>query len=121
LDSKTERLGAQRERGRDSKRKKKWLPPKKKTEESKCRENGGKGPISKTMERDLQGRPKRRNPKSFKPGAEGCGKKRKEREIEKEKGWERKYNCLKSRKGIVNIKYEIILFILLSFLLKWRD
>jgi hypothetical protein len=29
---------------------------------------------------------------------EGCGKKRKEREIEKEKGGERKYNCLKSRK-----------------------
>jgi hypothetical protein len=48
LDSKTERLGAQRERGRDSKRKKKWLPQKKKkkkknTEERKCRENGGKG------------------------------------------------------------------------------
>jgi hypothetical protein len=64
LDSKTERLGAQRERGRDSKRKKKWLPQKKKkknkkkkTEERKCRENGGKGPISKTMERDLQGLP----------------------------------------------------------------
>jgi hypothetical protein len=30
---------------------------KKNTEERKCRENGGKGPISKTMERDLQGRP----------------------------------------------------------------
>jgi hypothetical protein len=73
------------------------------------------------MERDLQGRPKRRNPKSFKPGAEGCGKKRKEREIEKEKGREIKYNCLKSREGIVNVKYERILFILLSFLLKWRD
>jgi hypothetical protein len=60
LDSKTERLGTQRERGRDSKRKKKWLPKKKKkkkTEERKCRENGGKGPISKMMERDLQGRP----------------------------------------------------------------
>jgi hypothetical protein len=94
---------------------------KKNTEERKCRENGGKGPISKTMERDLQGRPKRRNPRSFKPGAEGCGKKRKEREIEKEKGGERKYNCLKSREGIVNVKYERILFILLSFLLKWRD
>jgi hypothetical protein len=29
-----------------------------------------------------------------------------------------KYNCLKSREGIVIVKFEIILFILLSFLLK---
>jgi hypothetical protein len=46
------------------------------------------------------------------------GKKRKEREIEKEKGGERKYNCLKSREGIVNVKFERILFTMLTFLLK---
>jgi hypothetical protein len=45
-------------------------------------------------------------------------KRKEEREIEKEKGGEIKYNCLKSREGIVNVKYERILFILLTFLLK---
>jgi hypothetical protein len=38
------------------------------------------------------------------------GKKKKERE--------RKYSCLVNAEGIVNVKYEIILFILLSFWLK---
>jgi hypothetical protein len=48
-----------------------------------------------------------------------CGKKEKnEREIEKEKVGEIKYNCLKSIEGIVIVKFERILFILLNFLLK---
>jgi hypothetical protein len=49
-----------------------------------------------------------------------CGKKekKKEREIEKEKVGEIKYNCLKSRDEIVIVKFERILFTLLSFLLK---
>jgi hypothetical protein len=42
LDSKTERLGAQRERGRDSKRKKKWLPQKKKNKKLSARKMGNK-------------------------------------------------------------------------------
>jgi hypothetical protein len=41
-----------------------------------------------------------------------------EREIEKEKGGEIKYNYLKSIEGIIIVKFERILFILLSFLLK---
>jgi hypothetical protein len=45
-------------------------------------------------------------------------KRKEEREIEKEKGGEIKYNCLKSREGIVIVKFETILFTLLSFLLK---
>jgi hypothetical protein len=46
-----------------------------------------------------------------------CGK-RKDRERKKKKERERKYGCLINEEGIVNVKYEIILFILLSFLLK---
>jgi hypothetical protein len=37
---------------------------------------------------------------------------------ERKKERERKYNCLKSREGIVNVKYERILFTMLTFLLK---
>jgi hypothetical protein len=44
---------------------------------------------------------------------------KKEGEKEKEKkGGEIKYNCLKSRERIVIVKFERILFTLLSFLLK---
>jgi hypothetical protein len=39
----------------------------------------------------------------------------------REKERERKYSCLVNEEEIVNVKYERILFILLSFLLKWRD
>jgi hypothetical protein len=48
-----------------------------------------------------------------------CGK-RKDRERKKKKERERKYCCLINEEGIVNVKYERILFILLSFWLKWR-
>jgi hypothetical protein len=41
-----------------------------------------------------------------------------ERERKKKKERERKYGCLINEEGIVNVKYERILFILLSFLLK---
>jgi hypothetical protein len=40
------------------------------------------------------------------------GKRKKERE--------RKYSCLVNEEGIVNVKYERKMFILLSFWLKWR-
>jgi hypothetical protein len=52
LDSKTERLGAQRERGRDSKRKKKWLPQKKKKKKKKKKKTQRKENAEKTVERD---------------------------------------------------------------------
>jgi hypothetical protein len=48
---------------------------------------------------------------------EGCGKKKGERN-EKEKGWERKYSCLMNEEGIVIVKFEVLLFIMLTFLLK---
>jgi hypothetical protein len=48
-----------------------------------------------------------------------CGK-RKGRERKKKKERERKYDCLINEEGIINVKYERILFILLSFWLKYR-
>jgi hypothetical protein len=48
-----------------------------------------------------------------------CGK-RKDRERKKKKERERKYCCLINEKGIINVNFEEILFILLSFLLKLR-
>ena len=59
---------------------------------------------------------KKKNTEGYKL-ATGIVEKRREKK-KKEKGGERKYNCLKSREGIVNVKYEIILFIMLTFLLK---
>jgi hypothetical protein len=52
-------------------------------------------------------------------GSMPCGK-RKDRERKKKKERERKYGCLINEEGIVNVNFEEILFILLSFLLKWR-
>jgi hypothetical protein len=50
----------------------------------------------------------------------GCGKKKGERKKKKkkEKCGKRKYNCLKRREGIIIVKFEIILFTMLTFLLK---
>jgi hypothetical protein len=48
-----------------------------------------------------------------------CGK-RKDSERKKKKERERKYCCLINEVRIVNVNFEEILFILLSFLLKWR-
>jgi hypothetical protein len=45
------------------------------------------------------------------------GKKKGERN-EKEKGGERKYSCLMNKEGIVIVKFEGLLFIVLNFLLK---
>jgi hypothetical protein len=48
-----------------------------------------------------------------------CGEKKKgERKRKKKKRGQIKYNCLKCREGIVIVKFERILFTLLSFLLK---
>jgi hypothetical protein len=47
---------------------------------------------------------------------EGCDRRKKERE--KEKGGVRKYSCLMNKEGIIIVKFEKILFTLLSFLLK---
>jgi hypothetical protein len=41
-----------------------------------------------------------------------------ERERKKKKERERKYSCLINEEGIVNVKFERILFIMLTFLLK---
>jgi hypothetical protein len=48
---------------------------------------------------------------------EGCGKNKGERS-EKEKGGERKYSCLINKEGIVIVKFEVLLFTMLTFLLK---
>jgi hypothetical protein len=48
---------------------------------------------------------------------EGYGKKQGERN-EKEKGEERKYNYLMNEDGIIIVKFEVLLFIMLTFLLK---
>jgi hypothetical protein len=45
-------------------------------------------------------------------------RKKKGERNEKEKGGEIIYNCLKSREGIVIVKFERILFTMLTFLLK---
>jgi hypothetical protein len=55
--------------------------------------------------------------KKKKKKKEGCGKKKGERN-EKEKGGERKYSCLINEEGIVIVKFEVLLFIMLTFLLK---
>jgi hypothetical protein len=52
-------------------------------------------------------------------GSMPCGK-RKDRERKKKKERERKYGCLINEEGIGNVNFQEILFILLSFLLKWR-
>jgi hypothetical protein len=52
-------------------------------------------------------------------GSMPCGK-RKDRERKKKKERERNYGCLINEEGIVNVNFEEILFILLSFLLKLR-
>jgi hypothetical protein len=41
-----------------------------------------------------------------------------ERKRKRNKEGERKYNCLKSREGIIIVKFERILFTMLTFLLK---
>jgi hypothetical protein len=47
----------------------------------------------------------------------GCKKKKRERN-EEENGGERKYSCLMNEEGIVIVKFEVLLFIVLTFLLK---
>jgi hypothetical protein len=54
--------------------------------------------------------------KKKKKKTEGCDRRKKERE--KEKGGVRKYSCLMNKEGIIIVKFEKILFTLLSFLLK---
>jgi hypothetical protein len=59
----------------------------------------------------LRGRKKKKKPRPAER------KKRREKK-KKDKVGEIKYNCLKSREGIIIVKFERILFPLLSFLLK---
>jgi hypothetical protein len=49
----------------------------------------------------------------------GAAKRKRERERnEEENGGERKYSCLMNEEGIVIVKFEVLLFIVLTFLLK---
>jgi hypothetical protein len=38
--------------------------------------------------------------------------------MKRKKGGERKYNCLMNEEGIVIVKFEVLLFTMLTFLLK---
>jgi hypothetical protein len=49
-----------------------------------------------------------------------CGEKKRREKKKKKKGGEIKYNCLKSREGIVIVKFKRILFTLLSFFIKMK-
>jgi hypothetical protein len=77
-------------------------------EEESCRRSSGWSWIR------LRGRKLRRKGKKK---MEGYGKKQGERN-EKEKGEERKYNYLMNEDGIIIVKFEVLLFIMLTFLLK---